>query len=69
MVPYWKQLADYVGLAGLAVVSLFVLPGLSPTVLILCLVAGIAGLAGAAGSLWLDGIYFAAGTLFMRLFC
>ncbi len=65
MVPYWKQLADYVGLAGLAVVSLFVLPGLSPTVLILCLVAGIAGLAGAAGSLWLDGIYFAVGTLFI----
>ena len=65
MVPYWKQLADYVGLAGLAVVALFVLPGLSPTVLILCLVAGIAGLAGAAGSLWLDGIYFAAGTLFI----
>jgi adenylate cyclase len=43
MVPHWKQLADYAGLAGLAVVSLFVLPSLSPTILILGLVAGIAG--------------------------
>jgi adenylate cyclase len=65
MVPHWKQLADYAGLAGLAVVSLFVLPSLSPTVLILGLVAGIAGLLGTSGFLWFDGVYFAVGTLFL----
>ena len=63
MVPYWKQFADYAGLAALAVVALFVLPRLSPTVLILGLVAGVAGLATAAGFLWLDGVYLAVGTL------
>ena len=47
-VPYWKQLADYGGLAILGVISLFILPGLSPTILIIALASGVAGLIGAA---------------------
>ena len=64
-VPYWKQLADYGGLAILGVISLFILPGLSPTVLIIALASGVAGLIGVARFLWLDGVYVAVGTLFV----
>ena len=64
-VPYWKQLADYGGLTILGVLSLFVLPGLSPTVLIIALASGVAGLIGAARFFWLDGVYVAVGTLFV----
>ena len=62
-VPYWKQLADYGGLAILAVISLFVLPGLSPTILIIALASGVSGLIGAARFFWFDGVFVAVGTL------